>query len=61
MLYGKGYAPCDENLPTLKVAEENIIRSKAEYDAFAAKHPLFVVGAADSQCAACCDSEPILN
>ena len=61
VLYGKGAAKCDDELPTLSVASENLISTKAEWDAFTKAHPLFVVGAADSSCAACCDSEPLLN
>ena len=61
VLFGNGYNECVEDLPVLKVAEENIIRSKADYDAFAAKYPLFVIGAADSNCVQCCNSEPLLQ
>ena len=60
VLYGKGFAPCDDELPTLSVASENIIQTKEEWDAFQAKNPFFVVGAADSTCEKCCDSEPLL-
>lgn len=61
VLYGKGAAKCDDELPTLSVAADNLINTKAEWEAFTKTHPLFVVGAADSACATCCDSEPLLN
>ena len=60
VLFGKGFAPCDDELPTLSVASENTIKSMAEWDDFQAKNPFYVVGAADSTCEKCCDSEVIL-
>ena len=60
VLYGKGNFACDEELPTLSVAAENIIHTKTEWDKFVENNNFFVVAAADSNCAACCDSEPLL-
>jgi hypothetical protein len=34
VLYGNGQAPCEDDLATLSVASENIIRSKAQWDDF---------------------------
>ena len=59
-LYGKGNAPCKEEWPTLSVAKENLINTKDEWDAFVKKNPFFVLSAADSKCARCCQAEPIL-
>ena len=61
VLFGKGFAACDDELPTLSVASENLINSLAEWDDFQAKNPFFVVGAADSTCDKCCDSEGLLQ
>ena len=60
-VYGKGMAQCEDGLGTLSVARENLLQTKADWDAFVEKNPLFVVGAADSSCKACCDSEPLLR
>ena len=60
VLYGKGNFECDEELPTLSVAADNIIHTKAEWDEFVENNNFFIVAAADSKCAACCDSEPLL-
>jgi len=60
VLYGKGNFECDEELPTLSVAADNIIHTKAEWDEFVLNNNFFVVAAADSKCVACCDSEPLL-
>ena len=59
-LYGKGDAPCLEEWPTLSVANENLINTKDEWDAFVKKNPFFVLSAADSKCALCCKAESIL-
>mmetsp|Transcript_25747 Transcript_25747/g.34409 ORF Transcript_25747/g.34409 Transcript_25747/m.34409 type:complete len:82 (-) Transcript_25747:1793-2038(-) len=48
VVYGKGAARCEDDLPTLSFAKENLINTKAEWDEFTKKHPFFVVGAADS-------------
>ena len=61
ILVGPGQTDCEEDLPTLKVAEENIINTKQEWDAFVSKNQFFVVGAADSKCRQCCNSEPLLR
>ena len=45
----------------MSVARENLISSKAEWDAFTKKHPFFVLGVGDSACKRCCTSEPVLN
>lgn len=60
-VFGKGYTYCEEDLPTLSVARENLINTKEEWDEFRSKNEFFVVAAADSSCAKCCDSEPLLN
>ena len=52
---------CDDDLPVMTVAVENLISTKAEWDAFVKKHPLFVLGVGDSACKMCCESEPVLN
>jgi hypothetical protein len=61
VLYGKGAAKCEDDLPTLSVASDSIIRTKADWDDFVAKNEFFVVGGADSTCQTCCDSEPLLR
>ena len=61
VLYGKGPAPCDDELPTLSVGAENLINTKEEWEAFVEKNPFFIVGGADSTCEKCCDSEPLLK
>ena len=61
ILYGNGVKSCEEGLTTLSVASDIILRSKQEWDDFLDKNPFFVLGLADSTCAKCCDSEPILN
>ena len=50
IVYGNGQAQCEDELPTLSVASENILSTKAEWDAFVEKYPFYVVGAADSTC-----------
>ena len=52
---------CDPDLPVLSVGNENLISSKAEWEAFTKKHPFFVLGVGDSSCKLCCHSEPVLN
>ena len=52
---------CEDDLATLSVATENNIRSKEDWDEFVAKNDFFIVGAADSSCTKCCDSEPLLR
>lgn len=61
VLYGKGFAACDDELPTLSVASDNLINTLAEWDKFVASNQFFVVGAADSTCSQCCDSEVLLQ
>ena len=41
---------CDPDLPTLSVANDNLISSKAEWEAFTKKHTFFVLGVGDSSC-----------
>ena len=60
ILYGRGEPECDEKLPTLSVAKENFIKTKAEWDRFVKENPLFVVSISDSKCSKCCRAEPIL-
>ena len=55
VLWGKGRVECEEDLPTLSVATENLINTKAEWDQFVKDNPFFIVGAADSKCKLCCD------
>ena len=50
VLFGKGVAKCEDDLPTLSVASDSIIRTKAEWDEYVAKNEFFIVGAADSTC-----------
>ena len=38
VLYGNGQATCEDDLPTLSVASENIIRTKAQWDDFVANN-----------------------
>jgi hypothetical protein len=57
----EGRGRCDDDLPVMTVAKENLISSKAEWDAFVKKNPLFVLGVGDSTCKMCCESEPVLN
>jgi len=58
---GKGNTKCEDELPTLSVAAENTVRSRADWDSYVEKYPLFVAAAADSKCSGCCDSEPLLR
>ena len=60
-LWGKGYSKCEDGLPTLSIAKENIINTKAEWDAVVKKNPFFIVSASDSKCELCCRAEPILR
>ena len=55
VLWGKGRVECDDDLPTLSIATENLINTKVEWDQFVKENPLFVVGASDSNCKHCCD------
>jgi len=48
-------------MTTLSAASDNIIRSKAAWDAFIEANPFVVIGGADSGCSTCCDSEPMLR
>ena len=48
VLWGKGRVECEDDLPTLSVAAENLINTKVEWDKFVKENPLFVVGATDS-------------
>ena len=59
-LFGKGNPPCDKSLPTLSVANNNIINTKKEWDDFVDLNPLFVLSTADSTCDECCTAEPFL-
>jgi hypothetical protein len=61
MIIGNGKPPCDEEKPTLSVATENLIETKAQWDEFTGKNPFFVLGATDSKCKKCCETEPLLN
>ena len=61
VLWGEGWSNCDDKLPSLGVASENMINTKAEWDDFVKANPFFVLGATDSKCKQCCRSEPILN
>ena len=60
-LWGNGNNNCDENLPQLSVGKENMINTKADWDAFAKANTFFVLGATGSTCEDCCTTEPILN
>ena len=60
ILYGRGHPECDKSLPTLSVAKENLIETKAEWDIFLKENPLIVVSISDSKCIKCCRAEPIL-
>ena len=50
-----------QGLETLSSVSENLIKTKAQWDAFIEANPFVVVGAADSDCPGCCESEPILR
>ena len=61
VLWGEGWAECDDKLPSLGIASENLINTRAEWEDFVEKNPLFVLGATDSKCKQCCRSETILR
>ena len=62
MLWGTAKeSPCDDNLPQLSVASENMIKNKAEWNAFVKANSFFILGAVESKCTKCCKTEPILN
>lgn len=61
IVYGKGNARCEDDLPTLTVSTDNLVQTKEEWDDFVSKNDFFIVGAADSSCVKCCDSEPLLR
>ena len=52
---------CQDEFPSLSVATENLINTKAEWDSWLRKHEFLVLGVSDSTCASCCESEPLLN
>ena len=49
--FGKSTSACEDGLPTLSIASENILNTMSEWNAFIKKYPLHVVGGADSSCA----------
>ena len=60
-LHGRGNPVCDDNLPTLSVGKENLIKTKVEWDRFVKENPFFVVSISDSKCALCCRAEPLME
>ena len=60
-LHGRGNPVCEDDLPTLSVGKENLIKTKVEWDRFVKENPFFVVSISDSKCPLCCRAEPLLR
>ena len=56
-----GVIACQDDLPTLSVAQENLVTSKQEWDLWLKNHEFLILGVSDSTCASCCESEPLLH